>query len=407
MTVDQLPRLAVFLDSASASIMEVYEAARDTCRLVWVVGWSSHFPSTRVLARFGEVADVSSLTPESAVERVVALEIDGVVVFNDAPLRLAAAVADRLGLIFHSPETTVLLTDKLAQRRALQHAGLLVPTFAGAGAKGIDGHVEYPAVLKPRVGAGSRDTFRVEDESQVTQILTTCAVDEEFILEGFIPDRPPTNSLAADVVSIESVARNGDIHHVTVTGRFPFIEPFRETGSFLPSNVSTVERRSIEALASAAVEALGIRDGIVHSEVKMTPSGPWIVEVNGRLGGGISNLMSRVGGPPLVRWALRLALGLEVGDIPVVSAPPIAFFRWIVSPIDATVVSRVEGMDAARNLEGVDDAILNRAVGDHVDSRESPFLNHVVRIDGMVDTYSDLEILVNERVPSVLHVAWD
>jgi len=83
-----------------------------------------------------------------------------------------------------------------------------------------------------------------------------------------------------------------------------------------------------------------------------------------------------------VRWALRLALGLEVGDIPVVSAPPIAFFRWIVSPIDATVVSRVEGMDAARNLEGVDDAILNRAVGDHVDSRESPFLNHVVRIDG-------------------------
>jgi len=64
-------------------------------------------------------------------------------------------------------------------------------------------------------------------------------------------------------------------------------------------------------------------------------------------------------------------------------------------------------MDAARNLEGVDDAILNRAVGDHVDSRESPFLNHVVRIDGMVDTYSDLEILVNERVPSVLHVAWD
>jgi hypothetical protein len=208
-------------------------------------------------------------------------------------------------------------------------------------------------------------------------------------------------------VSIESVARNGDIHHVTVTGRFPFIEPFRETGSFLPSNVSTVERRSIEALASAAVEALGIRDGIVHSEVKMTPSGPWIVEVNGRLGGGISNLMSRVGGPPLVRWALRLALGLEVGDIPVVSAPPIAFFRWIVSPIDATVVSRVEGMDAARNLEGVDDAILNRAVGDHVDSRESPFLNHVVRIDGMVDTYSDLEILVNERVPSVLHVAWD
>jgi hypothetical protein len=401
-----LPRLAVFLDSASASIMEVYEAARDTCRIVWVVGWSPDFPSTRVLARFGEVVDVSSLTPEGAIDRLAATQIDGVVVFNDAPLRFAAAVAHRRGLIFHSPETTVLLTDKLAQRRALQHAGLRVPTFAAAGVNGIEGQVEYPAVLKPRVGAGSRDTFRVSSESEAKRVLATCDPDEKFILEGFISDRPATGALAADVVSVESIARNGDIHHVTVTGRFPFVEPFRETGSFVPSNVSVDERRSIETLASAAIEALGIRDSIVHTEVKMTPSGPWIVEVNGRLGGGISNLISRVAGPPLVRWALRLALGLEVSEVPIVSAPPIAFFRWIVSPVDATVVTRIEGVRAARSLEGVDDAVLNRAVGEHVDPRESPFLNHVVRIDGMVDSYSHLEQLVNELIPAVLHVAW-
>jgi biotin carboxylase len=405
-STNQLPRVAVFLDSASASIMEIYEAARETCRIVWVVGWSPDFPSPRVLARFGEVADVSSLAAQRAVDFVAGLEIDGVVVFNDAPLGFAAAVADRRGLVFHSPETTLLLTDKLLQRRALQRAGLVVPTFAGAGANGIDGPVEFPAVLKPRAGAGSRDTFRVDTESEVFEILATCVDGEEFILEGFIPDRPTTDSFAADVVSIESVVQKGAIRHIAVTGRFCFVKPFRETGSFLPSNVSDDERLSIESLASAAIEALGIHDGIVHTEVKMTPSGPWIVEVNGRLGGGISNLVSKVGGPHLVQWVLRLSLGEEVGDVPTVNAPPIAFFRWIVSPLDATVVKLVEGVEAARNLPGVDEAALNRAVGDHVNARESPFLNHVARIEGVVDSYADLEDLVSALIPAVLHVAW-
>jgi biotin carboxylase len=386
--------------------MNVYEAARNTCRLVWVVGWSTQFPPARLLSRLGEVTDVSSLSVEQSVDRIAELNVEGVVVFNDDPIRLAAAVADRLGLIFHSPETAVLLTDKLAQRQALQKAGVPVPRFVDTGPRGIEGEMTFPAVLKPRVGAGSRDTYRVNSESEVSQILETCSPNEEFILEEFIPDRPAAGRIAADVVSVESVVRSGTIQHVAVTGRFPFAEPFRETGSFLPSDVSNSERSAVHAVASASIEALGVRDGIIHTEVKLTPSGPRIVEVNGRLGGGIDAMMTRAGGPSLCGWTLRLALGQEVGPIPQDETTPIAFFRLILAPVGATSLESVEGLDALRDLEGVDEVRLNRLPGESVDSRDSSLFSHAVRIDGLVDSHEQLDVLVNELIPSTLRVTW-
>jgi biotin carboxylase len=401
-----LSRVAVFLDSTSVSVMKVHEAAQDVCQLVWVIGWSPSFPPIRMLSKLGEVADVSSLSAEQSVERIAELHVEGVVVFNDDPIRLAAAVANRLGLIFHTPETAILLTDKLAQRQALQEAGVPVPRFVQVGLRGIEGEMTFPAVLKPRSGAGSRDTYRVNSESEVTQILKTCSPNEEFILEEYIPDRPAASPIAADVVSVESVVRGGAIEHVALTGRFPFAEPFRETGSFLPSDVAISERSAVYAVASASIEALGVCDGIIHTEVKLTPLGPRIVEVNGRLGGGIDAMMTRAGGPPLCEWALRLALGEEVGSIPAGEITSVAFFKFIVGPVGATSLESIEGLDALRHLEGVEEIRVNRRPGEPVDSRESSFHSYAVRIDGLADSHKRLDVLINELIPSTLHVTW-
>ncbi len=118
----QVPRLAVFQDEHSAPVLAISEASRDVCRIVWVVGWSPHETALRPLKRFGEVVDLTDMPFEDSVKRVVAAEPDGVIVFTDGPLRLAAAVAEKLNLPFHSPAVAERLTDKLLQRAALQRS---------------------------------------------------------------------------------------------------------------------------------------------------------------------------------------------------------------------------------------------------------------------------------------------
>ena len=86
--------------------------------------------------------------------------------------------------------------------------------------------------------------------------------------------------------------------------RFPLAEPFRETGDFMPHPLETEEAETVVAVAIAAAEALGVRSGALHTEIKLTPDGPRIIEVNGRIGGGaIDALYARRFGTSLTELA--------------------------------------------------------------------------------------------------------
>ena len=65
-------------------------------------------------------------------------------------------------------------------------------------------------------------------------------------------------------------------------------------------------------IASMAIKALGVRVGFLHTEIKLTPDGPRIIEVNGRLGGSVAEMAkachghrSLRAGPSGWRWASR------------------------------------------------------------------------------------------------------
>jgi biotin carboxylase len=404
--MNELPRLAVFHHEYSDSIVQIYLEAREWCRIIWVVGWSPDTPPIRVLTRFGEVADLTGMTPDESVAHVVALRPDGVLVLSDQPMRLAAAVAEQLSLPFHSPHSAELLTDKYLQRAALREAGVPVPAYAPVRVGDTETAVPFPAVLKPRAGAGSRDTFKVENQADLDRALASCDPDEEFILEEWLPDRVRAHALGADVVSVESLVRHGAIEHLAVTGRFPFAPPFRETGSFLPSDLDRTEKVAVTLLATDAATALQIREGILHTEVKMTPVGPRIVEVNGRIGGGISELLVRLGGPSLRMWGVRLALGHDLGPVAAIPDSPIAFFRWIVPPLGSTTVEAVSGIRELSELPGIIEVRLNRRPGDKLDPRLGSPSEHVVRIDGIVTSPDELRRLVFDEIGSLLHVTW-
>jgi biotin carboxylase len=403
--VNDLPRVALFQPEPGPSLFETLAASRELCQLVWIVGWLPGQRTTEVHRRFGEVVDLSGLDFDDAVAKIQSTQPDGVAVLSDDAIEMAAAVAERLNLPFHSVETARYLYDKVAQREALAAAGLAVPRFGAVQFGNSDVDVPFPAVLKPRAGAGSRDTFRVESNDEVTELLALCNPLEEFILEEWLSDSANQRKYAADLVSVETIVRDGDIRHLMVTGRFPFAPPFRETGSFMPSDLGDDDKDAVREVATSAIHALGITNGVIHTEVKMTSNGARLIEVNGRVGGSINGLMSKIGGPSMTRLVLQVALGVDVGPLPNFDPSSIGFYRLLVGPIGATKVTAIEHLDEVGTIPGVVNVQMNKRPGDEVNARFTSYTDNVVRVDGLVHSYEEL-LDVIERIDATLTLSF-
>ena len=388
------------------SPLEISEAAQGLCDLIWVTGWSAPLERSvaRLLPRLGTVIDVRDLDREASVAALREAHADGIAVFTDAAQQPAADLARELELPFHSPQTALWLRDKLEQRRALRAGGLPVPAAlalsrsdVGTRAEAEALEVTWPAVLKPRRGSGGSETFLVRGPDELIVVLEDVAGEREFILEEYLPDRPDSSGApVADMVSVELVVVDGVSHHVAISGRFSIVAPLRENGGFLPSHLDTDASAAVVDAAKQAAAALGVERGVLHIEVKQTPAGPRIVEVNGRVGGIVPMLLRRLGGPPLITWVLRLALGLDVGPFEPVVAGAVAFYYVWLPPVGDFDVREIQGFDAVMSLPQVDQAWLNRQAGDRVSSREGGMFGHLGAAYGTVATHDELWPLVAE-----------
>lgn len=398
-----LPKLAVFWEDAAFSPLEIAQAARGLCRPVFVIGWSAQpvtFP-LRLLGRLGDVVSLPGAGPAQAISALESSHLDGVIVFTDTPQCLAAAVAEHFGLRSHSPATALMLSDKLAQRQALSDAGLPIPAFWAVeratvvtrGAQALPADVRFPAVLKPRRGAGGRDTFLVRDRAELELRAAQCE-DEDLLLEEYIADcEPAVSALGSDVFSVETLVEEGRAHHICATGRFRFQPPFREAGAFLPSDLGPRDVDAAFALAGSAAKALGVVSGALHTEIKLSPSGPLLVEVNGRVGGNIPAMMQRIGGPPFMALAMRLALGLPLGEPAPLASRPVSYLRWFRAPVGAGRVEAVEGADEARCLPGVHAVRVKYGAGDKIPWGARLDADFVVEVDGQVPDHAALSLL--------------
>jgi hypothetical protein len=164
----------------------------------------------------------------------------------------------------------------------------------------------------------------------------------------------------------------------------------------------------VRALAVEAAEALGVRSGALHIEIKLTPDGPQVIEVNGRVGGGgIDRLYEATHGQSLTHIATRIALGQPV-ELPVGTEPaggPIEYDYYVQAPVGAGRLTGIENLEAVRALEGVRTARVNRTVGDTVDWRQGS-LEYVLSVRGSVPHHAALAD-VAPRITEVLRLTFD
>jgi biotin carboxylase len=362
-----LPRVGVVLDFGAATPLGILAAARGLCEVVFLGDRSLPYVARTAgeLAGLAEVRDLG---------RFDALRLDGVTTFSEAQIRRTAELAAGGGFAYLRPSVAAAVTDKYLQRRMLASAGLPVPRCRVVGGPGdLAGAVRavgLPAVLKPRRGAGSAHTCRVDSLAEADRRLREPgAAAGPFVLEEYlVGDSSVAGPRFGDYVSVESVLVGGTLRHVEVTGKFPLAPPFRETGYVVPSTLAEGDRRAVLEAAGAALRALGVTDGVTHVEVKLTPDGPRVIEVNGRLGGYVADLVRQARRVDLIRLALAAAIGRDL-EVPAPAYRRHAFQYFLTAPMEATVLRGLDGVGELARQRGIGHVEVFRRAGDRLDWR--------------------------------------
>ncbi|MBR7825728.1 hypothetical protein KDK95_05365 [Actinospica sp. MGRD01-02] len=308
--------------------------------------------STAVLAAsLAPLIEVGPDEPGTAVPLLAAHRPVGITTFADGALELTAELAAALGLDYHSADAVAALTGKSRQRARLADAGVdrtrsVVVTDRAELEAALS---RCPAVVKPQRGQGSVQTYLVRDPGHLPADLPV-GPDRPFVVEEYLAGRD--EHPFGDYVSVETVSVDGRVHVLGVTGKLALLPPFREQAAFVPARLDPAESAAVADLAARAVSAVGVARGLAHTEIKLTPDGPRVIEVNGRLGGFIDELYARAFGLDLLAIELALAAGASA-PLDHEPAGQVYYQYFNLGPTGGGTFVGTEGVAAVRALAGV------------------------------------------------------
>jgi biotin carboxylase len=298
-----------------------------------------------------------AVAAEQIAERARETPFAAVVGVDDQGVMAAALGAERLGLSHNPPEAVARTRDKAAMRRALAKAGVPQPRFAvlpsGAEVAAVARAVGLPCVVKPLGLSGSRGVIRANDAEQacstverVRGILAAAQRSPEapLLLESYLPGTE---------VALEGLLRGGRLEVLAVFDKPDPLEGpyFEETLYVTPSRLQGDVLAEVEAVTARAAQALGLREGPVHAELRVDGARVSVVELAARSIGGLCSRALQFGaGVSLEQVILRHALGLRLEEL----ARESTASGVMMIPIPrAGVLRAVEGQEEARAVDGI------------------------------------------------------
>jgi biotin carboxylase len=177
-------------------------------------------------------------------------------------------VRERLGIPGMGAEVARNFRDKDQMKRVFERAGLPCARHLAAGSRDdvlrFAAGVGLPFVVKPLAGSGARNTFRVDDDEQLTAWLDQAALTpaDPVLLEEF---------LVGEEHSFESVLFDGKLVWHSVGRYLPtplsvLENPWIQWCVLLPRHVDGEAYADIQDLGTRAVVALGQHTGLSHLE---------------------------------------------------------------------------------------------------------------------------------------------
>ncbi|MBR7837435.1 ATP-grasp domain-containing protein [Actinospica durhamensis] len=114
-------------------------------------------------------------------------------------------------------------------------------------------------------------------------------------------------------VSGDSVCIDGRVTPLVLAHKqLGFVPGFEEVGHIVQADDELLSGGALPAVLQGAHEALGLTRAMTHTELRLTSSGPRVLEVDARTGGGmIPRLGQLVTGIDLGRVSAELAVGAD------------------------------------------------------------------------------------------------
>lgn len=282
----------------------------------------------------------------------------------------AARVNDLLGLGGTPYDVSHRFTDKWVMRRHLEAVG--APTLPAALVEGPESlkafarEHGFPFIVKPTSLTASLGVFRAEDDEtaadawrRICELRASGALQwaefftiGEFMMEPYVP---------GPEYSVEGFSFAGRHVAIAVTEKTT-AGGFVEVGHALPAPLDGELEDAIVDAATTFLEAIGFRDGPTHTEVKVGPDGPIVLESHNRVGGDrINELVDAAYGIDMdtyaIGWPFRLVEELPERPEPRCGAATVFFFG------ESGRVTGMEGVDEARSHPDVVVLDVNVAIG--------------------------------------------
>lgn len=260
---------------------------------------------------------ISIVDKEQILEICRTEKIDGITtIASDTATLTVNYVASRMGLISNPDEYSEICTNKYLMRQCFLNAGVPSPRFSlatGTETASFSGF-RYPIIVKPTDRSGSRGVEKVETPEHLAQAIARAQKDSfehKAIVEEFV---------SGCEVSVESISYEGShtilqITDKVTTGAPYFVELAHHQPSALPDDVQI----HIRKIVLQALDALHIRFGASHAELKITETGDIrVIEVGARMGGDFigSHLVQLSTGYDFVKGVVEIALGAYTRPVP-------------------------------------------------------------------------------------------
>jgi biotin carboxylase len=300
--------------------------------------------------------------PAQCAKRTIAYAqqhpLHAVLATDDATVTVAAHLNAALGLRHNALHAAEATRDKGQMRARFAAAGVPSPWFKifpiGTEADTVTAQVTYPCVLKPTCLSGSRGVMRVNDAEELRARLTRLKGllakmrAPEFLVEGYLPGAE---------FALEGLLDNGHLHVLALFDKPDPLEGpfFEETIYVTPSRYPAEAQQQMTQCVQAAAQALGLREGPIHAELRFNESGPWMLEIAGRSIGGLCSQTLRFAQSAevsLEELILRQALGLDL-EMWLQRESRAGGVMMLPIPTGG-ILLRVEGLEAARAVPGIE-----------------------------------------------------
>lgn len=237
-------------------------------------------------------------------------KIDGITtIASDVATLTVNYVAEKMGLIGNLDKYSQTATNKYLMRQCFMENGVPSPKFCltnGEVPMAIS-TFRFPIIVKPTDRSGSRGVEKVEKQEDLQEAITR-ACNESFqkkaVIEEFVEGRE---------ISVESISYKGKHHILQITDKVTtgspfFVELEHHQPSSLPENV----KQRVREIVLSALDALHIKYGASHAELKITEDGDIrVIEIGARMGGDFigSDLVRLSTGYDFLKGVIDVAFG--------------------------------------------------------------------------------------------------